>query len=82
MSSIIPALTVFIYEGRQLVYPDEEEGNPVCEFTLGTEEHRTRTAVAIDPLKPMWMEDFDLYLHDPQWNELKVSVWNCRIAGE
>ncbi|OWA52056.1 putative Multiple C2 and transmembrane domain-containing protein 1 [Hypsibius exemplaris] len=82
-AAAISGVTVFLFEGKRFAVSDEPGGNPFCEFTLGRENYRSYTAAGtdIDPENPQWMEEFDLFLHDPRQLQLHVTVCNSRLAG-
>ncbi|XP_055350510.1 multiple C2 and transmembrane domain-containing protein 1-like [Paramacrobiotus metropolitanus] len=79
MSSVIPSLTIFLFEGAE--FSSEDISNPFCDFALGSEEHRTSAGRMLNMGYPVWMEEFDLFLHDASWKNLQISVWSSHIAG-
>lgn len=75
LQSWINSVTIFLYEGKDLPAMDRNGlSDPFCKFKLGTEKYRTR--VAYKTLSPRWMEQFDLFIYDPDDKEIEITVWD------
>lgn len=73
--SWINSVTIFLFEGKDLPAMDRNGlSDPFCKFKLGTEKHRTR--IAYKTLNPRWMEQFDLFIYDPEDKEIEITVWD------
>ncbi|XP_055335584.1 multiple C2 and transmembrane domain-containing protein 1-like isoform X2 [Paramacrobiotus metropolitanus] len=73
--SWINSVTIFLFEGKDLPAMDRNGlSDPFCKFRLGSAKYKTR--VAYKTLNPQWMEQFDLYICDPDDRTVEITVWD------
>ncbi|XP_055355490.1 multiple C2 and transmembrane domain-containing protein 1-like isoform X2 [Paramacrobiotus metropolitanus] len=71
----INSVTIFLFEGRDLPAMDRNGlSDPFCKFRLGSAKYKTR--VAYKTLNPQWMEQFDLFICDPDDRTVEITVWD------